>query len=746
MNFSKRSTILLILCCLSLSVTGSAQEADSLKAGGDRGVMLNAESASMPREISIGLPTGDNGAAICEDGVKHSYSFVKGFYHWAGGNAYSTVGLRGLSESVIKTGDIGMVVDSHTKLGGDKHAGVFSVKSSTFGLINFDGIVHGPLNNKGWYYSLGAFVNMNPTSVNAPGRTFVDNRKIFKVALTKRWAKADISVLYKLSLSKDNLGGYSEAPFYYNGDGSITPINADYKIGRSCYFPAMDDITYMDLTTGDIKTANIGKIDDRHIHDITVKGKYLHDNGWELRGSLHGCIASRNNWVKSVVSGIDESIDGRLKNGKTTTLEDGTVYSGKIQNRVVSIADAKSVDVTALFEADKSWGRNTLNLGAEVYYVNQYEKTASTRIAHTVSANPIRIYQDGKSTWGHNMNSQYVDGVRWSATAYAFDDWQVSDRLLLRAGLRLRPLYQSLDGASVLDEATAGNKKTEGFYLNNGVAKKSNVTLKRLDYAATLYGTYRLVDGLFATGEGFYSITNKAMSYFKATKIPTLKAIGNAMGRGGLMYQNSWMDATAMVSYITSWNNAATVSVTKQINGVSETLDYTAQYGIGTLGFNFDGNMHWGGFNLHLMFTFQDPKYKNYDNEFVFSDGSVSKISYTGNYVTGISRVMLEIDPSYSYKDWRFWASARYFSRQYASRTNLAYFKGRWETFGGIDYKITSDLKISLNVVNWLFQRGPKGSIDVADTISDASELEGYLMSGKYMRPFEVNIGVTYKF
>lgn len=151
MNFAEKSTFLLILCGLSFSVAGFSQEADSLKAGGDRGVMLNAESASMPREISIGLPTGDNGAAICEDGVKHSYSFVKGHYHWAGGNAYSSVGLRGLSESVIRTGDIGMVVDSYTKLGGENHAGVFSFKSSTFGLINFDGSVSGPV-KKGWYY------------------------------------------------------------------------------------------------------------------------------------------------------------------------------------------------------------------------------------------------------------------------------------------------------------------------------------------------------------------------------------------------------------------------------------------------------------------------------------------------------------------------------------------------------------------------------------------------------------------
>ena len=108
--------------------------------------------------------------------------------------------------------------------------------------------------------------------------------------------------------------------------------------------------------------------------------------------------------------------------------------------------------------------------------------------------------------------------------------------------------------------------------------------------------------------------------------------------------------------------------------------------------------------------------------------------------------MMLEIDPSYSYKAWRVWMSARYFSRQYASRTNLAYFKGRWETFAGVDYKIIPDLKLSLNVVNWLFQKGPKGSIDAVDTISDPADLNGILMSGKYMRPFEINIGLTYSF
>ena len=744
MNLKRSVCGILFLLAGGLSgVEASAQEADSLKTGGDRGVMLNAETASVPRDISIGLPTSDGGASICEDGVKHSYSFVKGRYHWAGGNSYETVRLRSLAESIIKTGDIGIVVESISKTGGDRVEGAFSFKTSTFGQINFDGCVSGPI-RKGWYYAVGAYVNLDPTSVNAPGKIFVDNKQIFKLSLTRRWSAAELSVFYKFCLNKDSLGGYGEAPFIYNGDGSVSALDG-YKIGRSCYFPADDHITYMDLMTGQMKTGHMGKMDDRRVHDIIVKGKYAHDSGWLFKGTLHGCISPRDNWAKSVLSGIDIAEGGLLKNGKEVTLADGTPYSGSIQNRVVSIVDAKSLDFTALFEAGKKWRKHEVDLGLELVTVHQYERSSATKMAHTVSADPVRLYLDDQETWGHNMNAQLVSGHRNTATVYGFHNWNITDRFFVKTGLRVRALNQSCDGAHNLNGNTF-NKKTDGFHLQNGVAQITNVTLNRVEASATLYGTYRLADGLFLLGEGFYSKTNKVMSYFKTTGVPALKAIGNAMGRGGLMYQNKWMDITGMVSYITCWNCAATVSVTERINGQSETLDHTAQYGIGNLGFNMDGNLHWGGFNLHLMCTVQDPKYKNYDNTFVFSDGSTKTISYNGKYTTGISRVELEIDPSYTYKDWRFWLSARYFSRQYASRTNLAYFDGRWETFGGVDWKILPDLKLSLNVVNWLFQTGPKGSIDSVDTISDPAQLQGILMSGKYMRPFEVNLSISYKF
>ena len=241
-------------------------------------------------------------------------------------------------------------------------------------------------------------------------------------------------------------------------------------------------------------------------------------------------------------------------------------------------------------------------------------------------------------------------------------------------------------------------------------------------------------------------MTTKSASYYKNATIPSTAPIGNALMRGGLTYDNKWMDITALVSYITSWNNAKVMTVTKQIGGVSETIPWTAQYGIGTLGFTLDGNLRFGGFNMHLLGTWQDPRYKNYKNEFIFSDGTKEIIDYTGNHVTGISQLMLEIDPSYSWKKVKVWASARYYSRQYVSRTNLAYFAGHWETFAGVDWKIVDQLTLSANMVNLLFQNGAKGSIDVADTITDASLLENYVMSGSYIRPFTVDLMLTYRF
>ena len=204
------------------------------------------------------------------------------------------------------------------------------------------------------------------------------------------------------------------------------------------------------------------------------------------------------------------------------------------------------------------------------------------------------------------------------------------------------------------------------------------------------------------------------------------------------------MDIAALFSFIRTWNNSTVISVVDPVGG--DTIPWTAEYGISTPGITLDGNVHFGGFNMHMLFTWQDPRYKNYDNEFKWDDGTSTKIAYTDKYVTGISQCMLELDPSYSWKKVKVWASVRYYSRQYVSRTNLAYFNGHWETFAGVKWDIGKGIDLAVNIVNPLFDKGAKGSIDAVDTIDDPSLLQGLPVAGTYIRPFTVDMMVTYKF
>ena len=735
----------MIVPLLVLGLDVVAQKADSLAVGdakSDRNVMLNAESASAPRSINIGLP--DDGAFIYVDGLVHGMSFPSAQHHWAGGNMFQQTGMIGLMEAVILYGEIGVITDTKTRTGGDKFEGIVTVGSSTNGLVRFDGYVGGAIKpGSGWYYSLGAYVNNDPTNVNAPNRPFIDQKQIYNFALSRRWANTTFDASYRFSTCSDNSsGGYSLAPFIYNGDGTISSFNG-FKLGRDCYFPEDDAVSYIHLKDGKTRYGSLGNMDRRYIHDLTFRTIHKTCNGWDLDARLHLMYMQPSQSTNISVNGIDN-----VTAANRFTRPDGTPYSGYLQNRYVSVDDQVEFDANMVFFATKRFNRHhKLTLGFEGVFSDLTTYSSTFNYAHTVDANPTRIYKGNLPTWNMNTSAQYFAAKRYALPVFAMYDFNPCDRLLLRTGLRVRPLYQKIWTAARFEEDGEKNTRVDGFNLaDENLANIHIMNRPTFDYAVSEHIDLTLVDRLRFIAEGFYSMTAKSASYFKNETIPSVKSIGNALARGGFTYDNKWMDITALASYITSWNNAKLMTVTKQINGVSETIPWTAQYGIGTLGFTVDGNVHLGGFNMHLLATWQDPRYKNYENEFVFSDGTKESIDYTGNHVTGISQWMLEIDPSYSWDKVKVWASARYYSRQYVSRTNLAYFAGHWETFAGVDWKVAKPLKLSVNFVNLLNQNGAKGSIDVADTITDASELNGLVMSGSYIRPFTIDFMLTYNF
>lgn len=727
--------LFMMIVALMVPIALSSQE--ETKAGkSERNVMLNAESASAPREINIGLPESGDGAVLYVDGIKHAYGLPKGQFHWAGGNAYEPIQTMSIIETLIFTGEIGIAVNSDTKMWTSAFSGAVSATTSSNGLIRLDAAMGAPLSKNGWYYSAGIYANLDPTNVPAPHRRYVDNKQIGQFSLMRKWDASSLAVSYRFSRCKDNMGsGYSFAPFVFDGEGGISQYGR-FRIGRDCYMPSDDAVSWLDLASGKVLSGNLSDIDERLMHDIMLTYNTMASSGWNL--SLKGHIAAM-----PYAKAASFALSSISKDAFGYSSIDGSSHSGPIQNRIVTISDASNFDYELLGEAKKKIGRHYLHLGADVVLSKQYEAGSTFNMVHSVEASPIRLLYNGSSAWDYNKSATYMDAWRRNLAFYALDTWQANPDLRFRTGVRLRAVLNNTICAPSDPSGLHNNRASGSFSLASEDLLLVDKQLCGLDYAFSEDVSWRIAGRLFANAEGFYSITNKSTTYFKGANAPSVKPIGNAYARAGLAYDNSWMDVTALISFITSWNNAKVMTVSD--HGTGETIPWTAEYGIRTLGFTLDGNVHFGGFKMHLMGTLQDPRYKNYRNEFNFSSG-LKVLDYTGRYVTGISKFMLEVDPSYSWSRFKAWMSVRYYSRQYASRNNLAYFDGHFETFAGFDVRLRSHDRLSFNLINLLGQSGAKGSVDFIDTMEDASLLKGCLMSGKYIRPFSVEMSYTYMF
>ena len=729
-----RTLVLILLYCFSFPAGNDDKK--------DNDLLLNAESSSTPREINIGLPDSGDGAVVYVDGCKHALGLPKGRFHWAGGNAYERIGTISLMESVIRVGEIGVLVDSHTKTGGATFGGVVTAGTSSNGRILLDAFAGGPvLKNTPWTWSAGAFINYDPTAVNAPGRRFIDRKQIYQATLLRRVKDSQLCLIYRISFSGDSFGNaYNVAPFIYNGDGSVS-FTEGFRPGRDCYFPSDAHIRYMDVACGEMKSGNLNGLDRVITHDLNLVYSKKLSRGWKYDTHSHVCFMPTASFARTSLAGIDNA---GVSSGYTTA--DGAPFAGNVQKRLTVLENERTFDLESDHVFKKNLGRHGLKAGLNLVYCNQYEAGSSFHFAHSVEAEPQRLYKGGAETWNLNTNSLYFDARRFCPTLYIFDRWQAGKKTMITTGLRLKGSLQSINTAAVLEGQTK-NVRVDGFNIADpSLCSLNHFDSKGLDYAASLSLIQGLLPGWFAVAEGFYSMTNKTSVYYRNATIPSLKPIGNAMARVGFTHEGKRLDAGILFSYITCWNCAAVLNVTSRTSSGSVTIPWTAEYGIGTPGVTLDANLEDGRFRLHAQATFQNPVYLDYGNSFDFGDGKTTLIDYSGNVCTGISRVIAEAQPSYSLDRLRFWLTLRYYSRQYVSRTNLASFSGHVETFGGIDWHVCGPHSVSLDFVNIFLQGGMKGSVDIADTITDIDQIKGYLMAGTYIRPFSIDLKYTFRF
>lgn len=727
------------------------------KADGDeRNVMLNASDANKPREIQIGLPGED--VNVYENGLPAVYSSAvhKLATHWRSDASLGEVGLMNPSESAITTGNIAYSVNAFSKLGQREFKGVVNYRTNHFGWQNVDMNVSGGIGNR-WLYTGSVYQNFDPGSFAPKFENFSDRTQLYHAGLTRLFNgnRGKLSVIYKFSKSHALGSMVNAAPFIYVGDGSVKEVPG-FKLGTSSYAPEGGRFRYMDVMDGKMKSGRFGDFTGSKAHEVAVLFDYTFRNN--LKGTLNAKFinAPEANFVDFGGSSISKATvaDGLF-------LDDSQdAYTGLVEGRRTWLHFGKVKNALLTSELRKRTGNHEWRLGLNEWFYHLDYHSSSFQWMGSVAEYPQilnRREADGSvSKFGgfNELSPEYTKGTENKLAAYFTDNWQVTPKLNFYYGARLEYYrmaadqlpYGRYEGFHI--GGTHAYTDSEGNLLPLETIVPRKVEKDKLNYAATARLTYNLTGTLGLTADATvatrfprineYAGTGPTEEQYKRVTIPLL--------RGGVFYRNDWLNLTSMVTYISKSNNIDQQNVTKP--GTTQSKTTLLIYNIKTLGWTTSAEIApFKGFHLHALFTYQKPTYNNYFIKSPFE--GVPDLNANGNIVKEIPQILAEIDPSYNITpDLRLWISFRYFGKTYANLTNALYFNGRWETFGGINWKVNRHLSLGATMVNFLNQKGASGTINGAELLGkeEAGTFKNHYMSGNYLRPFTLEFSASMSF
>lgn len=761
-NLMNRKKIL-CLALLALVVSVKAQQArntsevkkDTLVLDkSDRNVMLNASDASAPREIPIGLPS--TFVNVYENGMPAVYSSV--LYNvssnWRNESSLVSLGLMDPVKSAISTGNVAYSVTSFSQLGSQTPKSVINYSANHFGLQQFDVNTVGAM-SKNWLYSLSMYQIFDPGTQKWTFTDFYDRTQMYKGVLTRLFAegRGRISFVYKFVKARKATNMDSQGPFMYVGDGSIKEVNG-FHLGTSSYVSGNGEIQYMDLLTGRVYKDNFRNDNYNKGNDYSILSEYNFKNGMKFTFNTRYLRAN----TREVARGFSSitTINNGVESGGTNTNiyydQNGNLYSGEKQLAIAyqHISDIDNFFVTS--ELAKKSGSHSWKLGVNewLYKVNYHSN--STMCDITVEPNPSYITHttsSGESIQYFNYNvagSEYHVGHENRTAVYLEDEWKPLPALTLNYGGRLE--YYNVAGDNLPYE------RFDGFYVGATTSDGKTVSpqhfsRKNLNHALSLQAEYNVTDHFGVTGDATLTTLHPTIDNYASFSNPKDEGVNVNLFRGGVFFKNKWINLTSMITQIKKSNFYTLINVSNPSNN-TESKTTAFNYNIQTLGWTTSAELDpFKGFHLHLLATVQQPKYDNYETTLTFN-GTAYSVSASGKTVIGISKILFEIDPSYTFlnDNLKVWASLRYFGKQYANLSNALYFNGHWETFAGADYKMSKKFSLSGSVINFLNQRGATGTIAGAELITkeQASKFNNTMMTGYFLRPFAVQVGAKYQF
>ncbi len=711
---------------------GESVKSIASKEDNNRNVMLNAANNTSPRDVNIGLPSTVGGITILENDLPVVYFFWPELPNktWRQSVGLERTGLLKMDQLANTMGDLGFAVNSYAQTGTKdlKIKGKFT--ASNFGWLQGDANVSGPISKNGWTYTAGAFLNYDPSTFKLGFARNVDETKIFRAGVTKYFNnnKGQITALYKYADSY-NVGNY--AVFQYGENGKVTELD-DFRIGRDSYVVNDGKIKMKDILSGKNYWASMSGNDNRSkSHNIDIFGNYFFDNDWNFK------FSTRAHFSKVKLSTIIplSIFQADASNGYTLA-SNGQSYTGAVGTQLaMHTPETPITSLSGRFSLNKQFGEHNLTLGLlEQYYKVDNFTSNRSFFFQTVGAQPQRLIgptTDTDGFYNYNVGGEFHSGTENKISLYATDEWKVTDNFNLSYGMHLR--HHMVDGTFSM------TPRTPGFTF--GPDDFKNINQNWFQIAGSLNATYNITKNFGVLANFLYTEENRRLESYSQAFEPNTKKIKSPLGAFGVFWNTNWIQFISQLTYLKKNNNLNRYNLVNPANS-SQAQTTTVYYDIQTLGWTTDFVLKpFKGFNLHYLVTFQNPVYKKFNfNAFG------KEYDYNDNNVLGVAKVLMEIDPSYSIDKWRFWASFRYFSKQYANLTNALYFAPRWETFGGVSYTVNKNINVGATVINFLNQRGASGTINGAELITDASPYYGKLLTGTYIMPLTGQLSVNFNF
>lgn len=711
-----------------------ALEDTTKTASNDHGVMLNAKDATEPRQVEIGLPMSYT--AVSVDGLPAVYYYWPNTTsnHWRGEQLLARQGLQNIATTAIKFGEIGYGVDSYMERGGEKFKGKLKYQTNTFGAQNFDLNLSGKLAKK-TYFTLSTYQNFDPGSMNLKFTNYIDRAQFYTAGLTHLFNddRGRFSVFYKYNETHPLTALANYAPFTYDGDGKVSELK-NFRMGRDSYLPVDGMMQYRNVKTGELVTDNLYDIIKTRTHEATALLDY------DLGNNLS--LAVKGKFSHSKGHSGDQLTMGFYEDADATYADNGDAFHGTIQRRLSQINAFCVKDAMLVAELQKKTASHDWAFGINELYSNIDYARSTTQYYHEVAPNPRKLIYNGVEYANLNGSSEYDKGFENKLAAYVNDTWRVSRNFRMGYGARVELFNLGVDyisdkrfgdfhiGANYTD--AEGNKKTVGV---------SHHTNTGLNYAVSVSPTYNITHNFGLTGEINFLRQYRHLEAYSGTSLPYYNNRPFILGRAGIFFNSSFVNLVSAFTYARRTNDYSRLTVMSE-NPNEDPVMVGASSGIETMGWTTDAMFTpFKGFTFHAMVTLQSPKYTGYKFE-AFN----KTYDFSGKTVTKQSKLIVELDPNYTYDRFNIWASFRYYGKQYANVGNSVYFNGRWETFAGASYKASKMLTFNVNVVNFLNQRGAQGTIPGSELITDGSQYAGTIMAGNYIRPFTVEFGAKLNF